>query len=223
LQSQLWPCFIADASGVVTADVRAMLRYLRIAVTALSLTACALLIALWVRSHYRLDVVRGQALGAGVQFVSTKGCLVCYATRGFNELPWSFRSMPEAQIEAAIELRRKIQQLLRQIAVRNKNETTQWEPTESTTEQRRLTLERELRRLLEGSMPWTLPDLYFGFGLGRSNNGYVIACPHWALILAGIALAAAASKPIALRFSLRTLLIATTLVAVGLGVIVVSR
>jgi hypothetical protein len=35
--------------------MRHVLKYLRIAVTALSLTACVLLIALWVRSYWRLD------------------------------------------------------------------------------------------------------------------------------------------------------------------------
>jgi hypothetical protein len=34
-----------------------MLKYLRIAVTALSLTACMLLVALWVRSYWRHDFV----------------------------------------------------------------------------------------------------------------------------------------------------------------------
>jgi hypothetical protein len=34
-----------------------MLKYLRIAVTALSLTACVLLIALWVRSYWLRDEV----------------------------------------------------------------------------------------------------------------------------------------------------------------------
>src|SRR5687767_11386334 len=37
----------------------AMLKYLRIAVTALSLTACVLLIALWVRSYWWMDNVWG--------------------------------------------------------------------------------------------------------------------------------------------------------------------
>jgi hypothetical protein len=35
-----------------------MLHYLRIAVTALSLTACVLMVSLWVRSYYRLDTMR---------------------------------------------------------------------------------------------------------------------------------------------------------------------
>jgi hypothetical protein len=37
--------------------VWAMLKYLRIAVTALSLTACVLLVALWVRSYWWVDAV----------------------------------------------------------------------------------------------------------------------------------------------------------------------
>ncbi len=41
----------------------AMLKHLRIAVTALSLTACVLLLALWVRSYHSLDLVRGHVLG----------------------------------------------------------------------------------------------------------------------------------------------------------------
>src|SRR5687768_3812851 len=36
-----------------------MLKYLRIAVTALCLTACVLLIALWVRSYWYEDLMRG--------------------------------------------------------------------------------------------------------------------------------------------------------------------
>jgi hypothetical protein len=208
-----------------------MLKYLRIAVTALSLTACVLLIALWVRSYYCLDVVRGQLLNAGVQFVSTEGSLLCYASWGFDKLPWLFRSMPEAEIDAAIERQRKVAQLLKQMDL----ETTKRSPTASNTEQRRIALERvaevletlphqererKLRRLLDGSRPWTLPNLYFGLGLGRSNNGYVIACSYWALIVVGIALAAIAVIPISSRFSLRTLLIATVLVAVALALVV---
>jgi hypothetical protein len=89
-----------------------MFKYLRIAVTALNLTACVLLTALWVRSHYWLDVVRGQPLNVGVQFVSTGGCLLCYASWGFKELPWLFRSMPEAGIDAAIERKSERAKLL---------------------------------------------------------------------------------------------------------------
>jgi hypothetical protein len=36
-----------------------MLKYVRIAVTALSLTACVLLVALWVRSYWHFDYPEG--------------------------------------------------------------------------------------------------------------------------------------------------------------------
>jgi hypothetical protein len=51
-----------------------------------------------------------------------------------------------------------------------------------------------------------------------SNNYVVIACPYWALVVASAAIAPMAW--LRWRFSLRTLLIATTLVAVVLGLIV---
>src|SRR5688572_20306712 len=44
---------VQETAGVLARP--AMLKYLRIAVTALSLTACVLLIALWVRSYWRAD------------------------------------------------------------------------------------------------------------------------------------------------------------------------
>jgi hypothetical protein len=74
------------------------------------------------------------------------------------------------------------------------------------------------------SFTLALPDFsaQLGFGLQRSNSGYLIGCPHWALVavsVIGTALATRASC----RFSLRTLLIATTLVAVLLGVFVALR
>jgi hypothetical protein len=39
-----------------------MIKYLRIAVTALCLTACVLLVALWVRSYWRSDWIEGQGI-----------------------------------------------------------------------------------------------------------------------------------------------------------------
>ncbi len=50
-----------------------------------------------------------------------------------------------------------------------------------------------------------------------------IRCPYWILVLASAPIALLAWLDWSNRFSLRTLLIATTLVAVGLGLIVCSR
>jgi hypothetical protein len=41
---------------MLTDEVRAMLKYLRIAATGMSLTACVLMIALWVRSYRNRDL-----------------------------------------------------------------------------------------------------------------------------------------------------------------------
>src|SRR5688572_27099617 len=49
-----------------------MLHYLRLAVTALSLTACVLLVALWVRSYSRFDFVHGQV--TSTRFAGAASC-----------------------------------------------------------------------------------------------------------------------------------------------------
>ncbi|MEX2308547.1 MAG: hypothetical protein WD738_13180 [Pirellulales bacterium] len=51
-----------------------MFRYLRIAVSALSLTACVLLIALWARSYYYLDqLTEPISRTRGIEFASIEG------------------------------------------------------------------------------------------------------------------------------------------------------
>jgi hypothetical protein len=62
-------------------------------------------------------------------------------------------------------------------------------------------------------------NTHFGFGVEREGNRWAILVPHWFLLL----LAAAVAVAPWLRFSLRTLLIATTLVALVLGIIAVTR
>jgi hypothetical protein len=64
-----------------------------------------------------------------------------------------------------------------------------------------------------------LPSV-FGFDLGKtSNDGYYAAFHHWFLILVSAAIAAASWQPFRWQFSLRTVLIATTLLAVVLGTV----
>jgi hypothetical protein len=69
-----------------------MLKYLRIAVTALGLTACVLLIALWVRSYWYDDLVRGPFVKSEqLRFHSEVGWLslgVARATKPTSR--WSF-------------------------------------------------------------------------------------------------------------------------------------
>jgi len=61
-----------------------------------------------------------------------------------------------------------------------------------------------------------------GFGLSRiANQGFVITFPFWfAFAIAAFLATAPWLRQLSLRFSLRTLLIATTLIAVALGLIV---
>jgi hypothetical protein len=142
-----------------------MLKYLRIAVTALCLAACVLLIALWIRSYRVQDVVYGWFPFPGyLQINSTCGDIKIIANAEKQEAVWRYNSRaPEA---------------------RGRN----WF----------FNLEQHNR---------------FGWWLD-------ITVPHWSLSLALAGLAALISVHWSRRFSLRTLLIATTVVAVGLGLIV---
>jgi hypothetical protein len=51
----------------------AMLKYLRIAVTALSLTACLLLVALWVRSYWVFSQTQWVSASRTIDFRSYRG------------------------------------------------------------------------------------------------------------------------------------------------------
>jgi hypothetical protein len=69
--------------------------------------------------------------------------------------------------------------------------------------------------------PWRLKKVYPGYVRPQifedPEFGFAVTCPSWLLVVVILAIAGA---PWVRRFSLRTLLIATTLVAVVLGVIV---
>jgi hypothetical protein len=63
-----------------------------------------------------------------------------------------------------------------------------------------------------------------GFGYGIGGTVWYVHAPHWFLVLLGIGAATAPwIRHLQFRFSLRTLLIATTLVAVVLGLVVWLR
>jgi hypothetical protein len=141
-----------------------MLKYLRIAVTALCLTACALLVALWVRSYWQsIDVDLPISSGAGVGLQITNGTIAAqfgdsqqYRLLGLliNDLEVEFNSPPLLKL---------------------------------------------------GDFRW--------------GERYVRA-PFWFITLAVSTVACVPWIQWSKRFSLRTLLIATTLVAVGLGLVV---
>jgi hypothetical protein len=139
-----------------------MLKYLRIAVTASSLTACVLLVALWVRSNWYLDefwipLPYSRALGC----VSVANC-------------------------GSIGLQRR--ELDPSVYIVGYSSTDDWQT------------ERGVLR---------------GFSIIRESDVFYWNVPYWFLVLLF-----AVIPWLPYRFSLRTLLIATALVAVGLGMVV---
>jgi hypothetical protein len=139
----------------------AMLKYLRIAVTALGLTACVLLMAMWVRSYWRHDqLICPWPNSRTLRVWSTPGHL-------------TFLTHPKAG---------------------------QWK-LETTRVGKRFENQ-------EGKIGW------------NSNAFNTIAyCPYWFPVPIPALLAVALW--IKWRFSLRTLLIATTLVVVVLGIVAI--
>jgi hypothetical protein len=146
-----------------------MLKYPRIAVTALSLTACALLVALWVRSYWWIDVIMRGTTSRNTTVVaisSNYGGVVFYRVVEPNwVIPpeminrWGYSSDKAAPGNPLFD--------------------------------------------------WTV-----------SSRETRVEFPIWVPALLAASLAAA--PWIRWRFRLRTLLIATTLVAVGLGILVWS-
>jgi hypothetical protein len=140
-----------------------MLKYLRIAVTALSLTACVLLIALWVRSYTWHDGVWGRFSEA----------------RGFH------LSSHEGRVQLS---------MLSFLGI------VEWRIVHA--------------ELIDRVGP---PNYFPAFECPLSTFGLYAAVPYW--ILLAVTATFAAGLATKCRFSLRTLLIATTLVAVGLGIV----
>jgi hypothetical protein len=140
---------------------RSRTRFLRIAVTALSLTVCVLLIALWVRSYRGLDEIGGSINTIGVINVASQDGHVLFLRMKdvTHKVPWFLETGSKSFIMSA-------------------------------------TIAKQSWGLEQGTL----------------------IVPHWFLVLLSAALAACPWIP--RRFSLRTLQIATTLVAVGLGIIV---
>jgi hypothetical protein len=150
-------------------------RFLRVAVTALSLTACVLLCALWVRSQNWQDrLIRHST--ANIEVRSYHSQTIVEITPDEN---------PQA-ISTSWELKSRLADHF-------------WRPRSAAH-----------RRLAALGVSW-----------GLKQGTYYLFLPHWLLVLFTATLAFA--PWIKWRFSLRTLLIATTLVAVGLGAIIAAN
>jgi hypothetical protein len=155
-------------------------RSIRIAVTALCLTACVLLVALWVRSYWRYDFLAGP-LG------TTRLILIvsCRGQFGIGTAPIEYLS--EFGTGGAPKLHSG--------------------PSENMPS---LTL--RMRSFL-GIFYWHFRPL-------KRENQFVV--PFWLITLVCVSITAAVPLKQTWRFSLRTLLIATTLIAAGLGVVVAA-
>jgi hypothetical protein len=144
-----------------------MLKYLRIAVTVLCLTACVLLVALWVRSYWWADwIAPTNSFGVA----SVRGVLMVDASHGFY----------------------------------TGGETTRSFETKSTE---RIGINNVVHR-------------HMGFSYRRNGKDWALQFPYWFVVV--LVASVAAAPWISWRFSLRTLLIATTLIAVALGLVAFS-
>ena len=148
----------------------AMLTFLRIAVTVLSLATCVLVVALWVRSYERCDRVYGPLSRGRVVGIST--------THGGAYVLWY---TPYAAVSWTIESS-------------DRSDRPDIQPSVSA----------------------------MGFELYRYGDAQGFGMPFWFMFLAVACLTAGIIFKPEWRFSLRTLLIAITLVAVGLGIIAVA-
>jgi hypothetical protein len=167
--------FLLRAYLRYTVAMRRTLRNLRIAVTALSLTACVLLIALWVRSYWVQDIVTVR--------------------------PTATRTLTLHSIMGRIELSTE-PRVMRRFAI-----VTHWEYDEvPPSTDYTFGFRREYVVNDDGALGWL------------RGHRYTVAFPHWLFITTMATLVAIPWLP--WRFSLRTLLIATTLFAVGLAIIV---
>src|SRR5688500_133070 len=140
-------------------------RYIRIAVTALSLTACVFLVALWVRSYWWHDIVAcGITSKDAIRIDSTNGglSLIHVSLHGF---PATFEKWDVASI---------------------------WSPS-------------------QGLFPIGFAESYAGFSI-KFTDGFSLSVPYWFLVPLFAALGTLTYTSKLRRFSLRTLLIATTLV-----------
>jgi hypothetical protein len=158
-----------------------MLKYLRIAVTALSLTACVLLVVLWVQSYVWLANVWGGTRQTGVTIQSLRGeCQLGIVANKDEYLP-PYTGMRFERVSGEYSDNSDVREL-------------NWGGFWATWD--------------------TQDDLY-----PQLRHSF-IGCRYSLLVIAFGGLAALSWRP--WRFSLRTLLIATTLVAVGLGIVVVA-
>ena len=164
-----------------------MLKYLRIAVSALCLTACVLLVSLWVRSYQTIDIWtkvlwKNQALSIG-------------SASGRLSVSWNYDPQAAWKWPDHVAWQRR---------------------TESPSDwQERVSFAR-LAFGGRAAESWRMP-IYFRHI--KDNRTYAFAS-YWVMVLITGILAAGLGIRRPYNFSLRTLLIATALVAAWMGTVV---
>jgi hypothetical protein len=151
----------------------AMLKCLRIAVTAVSLTACVLLVALWVRTKYAIDSFGGPLSASKAFYVMSRHGGIGLLLAQWNS-EWMYLKYPADEFVSS---------------------------------------EFEM-------------EIGYKTALGfvqyvKDPGAFRIRVPYWSLV--SLSAVFAAIPWLRWRFSLRTLMIGTTLVAVWLGVVAMSR
>jgi hypothetical protein len=150
-----------------------MARYLRFAAAGFFALLTLALIGLWVRSHYRLDMIHSPIVGSkSFSWASNCGAAI-----------WSVYNRPSA-IDGP----------------------TRW--TFYSERSDPIVRPQGETGVLSG----------LGFAFARSGRWTAIALPHWFLAASSLGLAALFAFKRNWRFTIRTLLVATTLVAAGLGI-----
>jgi hypothetical protein len=165
-----------------------MLKTLRIAITALSLTACVLLIALWVRSYFFRDFALVDfSTARWIHLISMHGRLSCAVAN----VPGTFTAGAAPILVPGVDYH------LWQKRFTEGNESSE--------------IPREFR-------PPIFDSLFFDWN--TYDDGMEIVIPYWFFAFVFAALAVAPWITFSRRFSLCTLLVATTLVAVALGLLI---
>ena len=216
-------------------------RRMRIAVAGICLAACVLLTALWLMSYRSFGSVKGNLSSTkAFEFVSANGRLLVFGASSTNA---SWRKLLNMQVQTALQMDPAFTSLTqhlsylqmqrglinartggqsrglvaadRRIALLN-NQIQQYrnQIRQQMTQNRLNTL--ALAAPQSGSPPNVLNRV--GFGFRRLAVGWVLEVPYWfPVVLTGTLAALLGVKR--WRFSLRTLLVITALVAVLLGML----
>ncbi len=178
-----------------------MTRRLRIAVSVFFAVLTVLLCVLWLRSYWWRDAAYGRTNSKLIHAISREGQI---------ELGRFAKPNYPASLYTGQFLHTRLTEELRTVE-------KQMEHLETMAKQmeHQMTVGKSIRASIQRRPE---PTTIVGFGLYRTNPpGISLYVPYWFLVLLSAAFAAVPWFPYSRRFSLRTLLILVTLLAVALG------